>query len=124
MSNYLAIGVYPKGDKRAGVVFRKNKGILYRITTVERADQFVSKMYEYAMDLKNKREKPDFLVELNSPRKRSHVLEIAISGDKVELRVYEMVEGCAKLRFNWRGAREGLFALMNDIGVMRLVMRF
>ena len=35
MSNYLAIGVYPKGGKRAGVVFRKNKSILYRITTVE-----------------------------------------------------------------------------------------
>ena len=120
----MAIGVYPKGGKRAGVVFRKNKGILYRITTVERADMFIGKMYDYATDLKYKREKPEFLIELNSPRKRSHVLEIAISGDKVAMRVYEMIEGCAKLRFSWQGAREGLFALMNDIGVMMLIMRF
>jgi len=99
MSNFLGIGVYPKGGKRAGVVFRKHNHILYKITTIERADLFVGKLYEYATDLKNNREEPEFLIELASPRKRTHVLEIELANDKAEIRVYEMIDGWAKLCF-------------------------
>ncbi len=108
MSNFLGIGIYPKAGKKAGVVFRKHKNILYRITTIERVDLFIGKMYDYAIDLRNNREEPEFLIELASPRKRTHVLEIALADDEAELRVYEMMDGCAKLCFKWNGNREGL----------------
>jgi len=125
MNNVLTIGVYPKGGKRASVVFRKNRNILYRITTLERADLFVCDMYHYTVDLSKKREEPEFLVELHSTRKRCHALEIALADDRnAELRVYEMIDGCAKLCFKWKGLRDELSACLQDFGIMMIAFRF
>lgn len=91
---------------------------------MERADLFIGSMYGYAMDLIKKREEPEFLIELHSPRKRKHVLEIALAEDKAELRVYEMTQGCAKVCFKWNGERSELQAGIGDFGVMILALKF
>jgi len=112
MSNNLAFGVYPKGRKRAGIVFRKKSDILYRITTVERAD-----LYE-------DRAEAEFLLELHSPRNKSHALEIALMQDTVEMRIFEMIDGAAKLRFNWTGTEDELKSALRSFGVMMIALRF
>ena len=120
----MAFGVYPKGRKRAGIVFRKKSDILYRITTVERADLYVTDMYQYSKNLNKDRAEAEFLLELHSPRNKSHALEIALMQDTVEMRIFEMIEGAAKFRFNWTGTEDELKSALRSFGVMMIALRF
>lgn len=125
MNNLFGIGIYSKRGNRAGLVFRKNNNkVLYRVSTIERADVFCGTMYDYTIELGKERAEPEFLIEIHSSRNKMHVLEIALSGNEAEVRIYEMIDGCSLLRFKWNGDREGLMDGLDVFSILRLLHNF
>ena len=116
MSKFLQISIYRRPGDRASVVFRKY-GLLYRITTIERARFFTQQLDSYESDLKKGRADSQFIMQISSPRKRNRVLEIGLKGDVVMLNVYEALNGFMKPQFTWTGAKDSLFETLKDFSV-------
>ena len=107
MSKNLQFSFYPRSGDRASVVFRKY-GQLYRITIIERAALFVQQLDNYQYNLTKGKADNQFIMQIDSPRKRNRVLEIGLKDDDVTLVVYEAMNGFMKPQFKWNGAKDSL----------------
>jgi hypothetical protein len=119
----LIISIYRRADKRASVVFRKNK-VLYRITTAEYAQAVVRVFRGYEDDLKRNVADPDFVFEILCPRKRNRVVEIGLAGQKAHLYVYEAAGEELKPCFKWSGSRESLRQTVAQFTLMAFMNRY
>ncbi|WP_316791496.1 hypothetical protein [Pedobacter frigoris] len=98
------ISIYKKPDNKASLVFRK-KAMLFRITTIERAKEFARHVNEYLDDLKKGCADPYFILQFQSPRNKSWVLEIGMKEDSLmELNLW-LDEGIKSMKrcFKWIG---------------------
>ncbi|RZM17887.1 MAG: hypothetical protein EOO88_42165 [Pedobacter sp.] len=116
MSKFLQISIYRRPGDRASLVFRKN-GVLYRITTIERAKLFARQLDNYEYDLKKDCAKTEFIMQISSPRRRNWVIEIGLKGEGVTLKVYEALNGFMKLQFEWNGNKAALIHALEDFSV-------
>ncbi|MBB5437881.1 hypothetical protein HDC92_001555 [Pedobacter sp. AK017] len=120
MCNFLYIGIHPKRDNRAGLVFRSNQG-LYRITTIENAFDLVYELNGYGYDLKKGRAELQYLLKIASPRNRKRVLEIALNHSKAELSIDEMEKECCHTVFKWKGTREELLNTFTNFEILTFI---
>ncbi|TKC08891.1 hypothetical protein [Pedobacter frigoris] len=100
----LSLNIYKKPDNKASLVFR-NKAMLFRITTIERAKEFVQTVNEYLNDLRKDCADPCFVFQFQSPRNRSWVLEIGMKEPgAMELNLW-LDEGIKSMKrcFKWIG---------------------